>query len=79
MYTINVLGGATKFGMHIILFPNISYMVHACDSGRLYKLQTYSFEYSFLKKAFLFSCHDKVVCVIFVVDNVFQINACLRI
>ena len=32
VYTINVLGGATKFGMHI-LFPNIS-CIHVCDSGR---------------------------------------------
>lgn len=32
MYKINVLGGATKFGMHII-FPNIS-CIHVCDSGR---------------------------------------------
>lgn len=32
MYMINMLGDATKFGMHII-FPNISY-IHVCDSGR---------------------------------------------
>ena len=42
-------------------------------------VQTHGFQYSFLKKAFLFSCHDEVVGVIFVVDNVLQINTRLRI
>lgn len=31
--------------------------------------------HSFIQQALLFGSHDKVVCIIFVVDNVLQVNA----
>ena len=39
---------------------------------------TYLFEHSLLEQALFLGCHDKVVSVIFVVDNVFQVNVCVR-